>query len=129
MWNYLGPFSVKEEEEDLSKDLLRLKVNFREVLEEEEEDAALVDFLSQLHLQNIFEKRFYPDFKMAPVFLFLQHPKKTRVVAAYLITRKSLICILVFYSGLFYRQCPTLKDRVKLRDFICIIRIKITELH
>ena len=50
LWNYLGPFSVKEEEEDLSKDLLRLEVNFGEVLEEKEEDAALVDFLSQLHL-------------------------------------------------------------------------------
>ena len=47
---YLGPFSVEEEEEDLSKDLLRLEVNFGEVLEEKEEDAALVDFLSQLHL-------------------------------------------------------------------------------
>ena len=48
--DYLGPFSVEEEEEDLSEDLLRLKVNFGEVLEEKEEDAALVDFLSQLHL-------------------------------------------------------------------------------
>ena len=48
--DYLGPFSVEEEEEDLSKDLLRLEVNFGEVLEEKEEDAALVDFLSQLHL-------------------------------------------------------------------------------
>ena len=48
--DYLGPLSVEEEEEDLSKDLLRLEVNFGEVLEEKEEDAALVDFLSQLHL-------------------------------------------------------------------------------
>ena len=48
--DYLGPLSVEEEEEDLSKDLLRLKVNFGEILEEKEEDAALVDFLSQLHL-------------------------------------------------------------------------------
>ena len=47
---YLGPFSVEEEEKDLSEDLLRLKVNFGEVLEEKEEDAALVDFLSQLCL-------------------------------------------------------------------------------
>ena len=47
---YLGPLSVEEEEKDLSKDLLRLEVNFGEVLEEKEEDAALVDFLSQLHL-------------------------------------------------------------------------------
>ena len=47
---YLGPFSVEEEEEDLSKDLLRLEVNFGEVLEEKEEDAALVDFLSKLRL-------------------------------------------------------------------------------
>ena len=41
---------MQEEEKDLSEDLLRLKVNFGEVLEEKEEDAALVDFLSQLHL-------------------------------------------------------------------------------
>ena len=54
--DYLGPFPVKEEEEDLSKDLLRLEVNFWEVFEEKEEDAALVDFLSQLHLENMFEK-------------------------------------------------------------------------
>ena len=47
---YLGSFSVQEEEKDLSEDLLRLKVYFGEVLEEKEEDAALVDFLSQLHL-------------------------------------------------------------------------------
>ena len=41
---------MEEEEEDLSKDFLRLKINFGEVLEEKEEDAALVDFLSQLRL-------------------------------------------------------------------------------
>ena len=41
---------MQEEEKDLSEDLLRLKVNFGEVLEEKEEYAALVDFLSQLHL-------------------------------------------------------------------------------
>ena len=41
---------MQEEEKDLSEDLLRLKVYFGEVLEEKEEDAALVDFLSQLHL-------------------------------------------------------------------------------
>ena len=42
---------MQEEEKDLSEDLLRLKVYFGEVLEEKEEDAALVDFLSQLHLE------------------------------------------------------------------------------
>ena len=41
---------MEEEEKDLSKDFLRLKVNFGEVLEEKEKYAALVDFLSQLSL-------------------------------------------------------------------------------
>ena len=48
--HYLGPFSVEEEQKDLSKDFLRLEVNFGEVLEEKKENSALVDFLSQLRL-------------------------------------------------------------------------------